>query len=892
MVVLLAAGASMNAAVGASCQVNPNIPKTPPANPMPRYTGLQTQATVTDNAGRMAQTAVLGLNVISLLANDATLYRLTPQCNNTALYTFNMGGGSVISIAARMNPKGTSWYLIHYLNAHVGTAYVLNGSVIMRRGPKSGGRFNATLGYLGLKLTSGSGIGSKLEDVLYGTVTATNVSVDFNNSIKESELVNLSIADELRHNTTKLSGVSLNIKDGIDRQISGISGRFYASDIGYFDLDPAHAETLEYAGASSSPVGIGALDLHFVGQGVSTAELTPTNSRFGYLAVDADGDGIQEAGARFDLSAVKLDNTVGPSADGLPQAVIYTPYLHSAYINFPVTLHGRYSHSQLGKLLTFRWKLMAAPPDSAAVLDATTGPVNGFTPDLAGDYLISLTVTDGTLFSQDMYVMTAGASTPPVVPTDSGFSLGADVHGHVKQLVRLDGRATTHPFYKWSLQAPPGSKAKLSSTSSANPTFTPDVPGYYAVNTFQGVRQVIAVDEDLHFSPAVHTPNGFQHPFLLSADLNSDGTTETLMAGSNVGQFLELTPQGEGLFSSTTLNTPLIDSPYNLLIGDMDGDGQPDIVYPNKAGVYVALQQSDHSLGAATKIANSGCTAITTLNPMFAKIGNNTLKSLVWTCDQSFDHTFMSLTPDGSGGYTPATITVPNTTGTLRFQGMADLNGDGINDAVFVGDSVNVGLSNSNLVVVTGNADGTFNSPVAYPLDSTSTPPKVLSVYFADINGDSKTDVIVAAQDVVLLKSPALYYFLQEDSGVLGVPQFMTPPYARGGSGTLGQFIVPKMLDIDSDGSDELVVLGKKLNNDSISCDTPNFCGLFIYRWNPDGHLDKPVVYLLEDYPFEAGPVMNNYFYMADVNGDGVPDLVVVDADTAGQYVLYGADHN
>ncbi|MBY0504305.1 MAG: PKD domain-containing protein [Bryobacteraceae bacterium] len=142
--------------------------------------------------------------------------------------------------------------------------------------------------------------------------------------------------------------------------------------------------------------------------------------------------------------------------------------------NAAVTLNGSGTDPQ-SLPLTYAWTLSSRPSGSAATLSSTLARPS-FTPDLTGEYIAQLIVSNGFTSSQPATVRVVVPLAPTAIP-------GAAQTVSLNTLVNLTGSGTdpqSLPLtYAWTFQSRPnGSNASLAS-QGANATFTPDVTGQY-----------------------------------------------------------------------------------------------------------------------------------------------------------------------------------------------------------------------------------------------------------------------------------------------------------------------------------------------------------------------------------------------------------------------------
>jgi hypothetical protein len=225
-------------------------------------------------------------------------------------------------------------------------------------------------------------------------------------------------------------------------------------------------------------------------------------------------------------------------------------------------------------------------------------------------------------------------------------------------------------------------------------------------------------------------------------------------------------------------------------------------------------------------------------------VGNGNGSGSVGVLLGNGDGTFQTAVTYGSGGYEAVSVAV------------ADVNGDGKPDIV-VGNSIASDNPNQGSVgVLLGNGDGTFQTAVTYGSGGYYFP----SVAVADVNGDGKPDLVVANC------SQGGGCGGSSGNGVVGVllgngdGTFQTA--VAYGSGGLEASSVA-VADVNRDGKPDIVVANVCVNDDNCAGTVAVLLG------NGDGTFQTAVTYGSGGY--EAGSVV-----VADVNGDGKPDIVVL----------------
>jgi len=154
-----------------------------------------------------------------------------------------------------------------------------------------------------------------------------------------------------------------------------------------------------------------------------------------------------------------------------------------------VLLNGHKSTDAELDPLTYLWRIDSAPDNSTAEL-SDEGLMNPtFEVDSAGEYILTLTVNDGRIDSQESSITVIASATNSAPVANAGVNrtavIGFTVTLNANQSTDADQDTLT---YLWSLTSvPPNSSAKLSSTTATDPSFEVDVVGDY-------VFQLIADD--------------------------------------------------------------------------------------------------------------------------------------------------------------------------------------------------------------------------------------------------------------------------------------------------------------------------------------------------------------------------------------------------------------
>jgi hypothetical protein len=378
-------------------------------------------------------------------------------------------------------------------------------------------------------------------------------------------------------------------------------------------------------------------------------------------------------------------------------------------------------------------------------------------------------------------------------------------------------------------------------------------------------------------APVVCNTGGNGATSVAVADLNGDGKLDLVVTNEcanstscATGSVSVLMGNGDGTFLAAVHYSSGGFLPASVAVADVNGDGKPDLIVANQLGcnscasgtVAVLLGKGDGTFQAAVSYNSGGTSAdlvvVADVNgdgkPDFVVMNRALCGSLcgdgqVGVLLGNGDGTFRAAVSYDSGAYEGYSVAV------------ADVNGDGKPDLVVANGSTTLclGCGVSTFGILLGNGNGTFKPVATYDLFSDGGLPMSLAV--ADVNGDGKPDLVVTNDcHPTSCSTSSVSVLLGKGDGTFQAPAI----YDSGGFGAMSVVVA----DVNGDGKPDLVVA-----NDSLF--SSYYCGPTCARGqatvllgNGDGTFQGAVTYDSDAYSSEAVAV-------ADVNGDGKPDLVV-----------------
>jgi hypothetical protein len=367
-----------------------------------------------------------------------------------------------------------------------------------------------------------------------------------------------------------------------------------------------------------------------------------------------------------------------------------------------------------------------------------------------------------------------------------------------------------------------------------------------------------------------------------AADMNGDGFQDLVFPGCTPGNscsgdgFTLLLSDGAGGYQAPQFfsSSPASGAMY-LAVSDFNGDGRPDIALfdacdqgpYNCAGdaISVFLNTGNATFAAPMfyESGGTGMSAQTIVTGNFHGIGKPPDIALLHCCTSDGQNLIGILLNNGDGTFQLA-VTTPVASGTASWIAAADFNRDGWTDLAVAESTYNQGDPYSGTVqILLSNGDGNFTDGGSYNSGGDRSDAPGPSVITGDVNGDGMADIVVGHTCDQRVYSNYFYDDINCTRGAIGVllgngdGTFHYP--APGQTATVlvvpdGNFTAISLADVNGDGKLDVVA--------------STLTGIYVAFGNGDGTL-------LAGTNYAALRVDQNVqLAIADLNGDGVPDIV------------------
>jgi hypothetical protein len=342
---------------------------------------------------------------------------------------------------------------------------------------------------------------------------------------------------------------------------------------------------------------------------------------------------------------------------------------------------------------------------------------------------------------------------------------------------------------------------------------------------------------------------------IATADFNGDGfpdIAQSLSGGANgkIGINLGSAHGVLGTTSQVTASTCANNLVEWVATGDVNGDGKADIVATMQDATFAGCQNN-------TVAVLTGLGTGKFKTAVYYATGSKAQEGFVYLVDvngdgkldivtENADGTISVLLNKGNGTYNAGTLVtgMASINALPNYLAFADFNGDGKTDI-----AVTTNGNISAVYVLLGNGDGTFGTPIP-----TVTPYYPITLAAADFNKDGKADLLVTTTANGCTNSERGYAFLKGDGNGAFTPGSLNClPYVP---------FIPVVADLNGDGKLDVVI-----PNSGGTSPAP---GPAVLQGNGDGTFTSSEISYSGRWATSA--------VVADFNGDGMPDIALVNA--------------
>jgi len=484
--------------------------------------------------------------------------------------------------------------------------------------------------------------------------------------------------------------------------------------------------------------------------------------------------------------------------------------------------------------------------DGDGVPDLVVANLSGSTVSVLGNFLVI------TSFSPQSGPTGAAGSTTVII-TGTGFSTTATNNivyfGGVRATVTAATSTQLTVTAPWGATWQPISVTVGGLTAYSYRVANPFIP------TFATKGSIMPGD----FASKVDFATGTQPISVEIGDLDGDGKPDLVVVNggpNTVSVFRNTSTSGSistGSFASK-VDFATGSAPYSVAIGDLDGDGKPDLAVANANDNTVSVLRNTSASGSisfASKV--DFATGDVPASVAIGDLDGDGKPDLVVANSAYYSTNLVSVLRNTStsgsitiGSFASKVDFAPVGTGEYPYSvAIGDLDGDGKPDLA-------VANSKSNTISVLRNTSTSGSITFASKVDfATGSGPQ--SVAIGDLDGDGKSDLAVAnysSNTVSVLRNTST-------SGSITTGSFASKVDFAAGSQSWSVAIG----DLDGDGKPDLAVANSHDNTVSVLRNT-----------STSGSITTGSFAAKVDFATGAGPIS---VAIGDLNGDGVPDLAV-----------------
>jgi hypothetical protein len=301
---------------------------------------------------------------------------------------------------------------------------------------------------------------------------------------------------------------------------------------------------------------------------------------------------------------------------------------------------------------------------------------------------------------------------------------------------------------------------------------------------------------------------------LTAEDLNGDGKSDLIANAYNGNGFIyqNVSSQAGPLsFTNTGLALSPASTAYSLVVGDLDLDGRPDIVRGGDDGgniqtIYIFRNTSTSSTISFATAVNVTSNSTSSRVIVIGDIDGDGRPDLI-TANDNANHLSIlrnATTNPGAISFTSAYTFAAAGGSNSEGVALADFNGDGKLDLAIGNYSLNTISVLPNIAVSGTIGSGSFGTVVTI---ACSANPRVLAA--GDVNGDGLPDLVAVSQ----ANPGTLMVFYNKSSSGGGMAFTGNFTYSTGANVSWHPFLA--LGDLNTDGMQDIVTVNRNLSNSS-----------------------------------------------------------------------------